>query len=106
MFLHQSRADLGIKIHEEPLLPDTQGPGVMAADVLDVFHDERAVGLGGDVIQQLGDGREIPTWEYVVVDETVPQSAQLFVPSFLSPTPTYSAVLSYARCLPSGKVMH
>jgi hypothetical protein len=43
----------------------------MTANVLDLLHDERALGLGRDVVEQLGDRREIPAGEDVMVDEAV-----------------------------------
>ncbi|KAL2258911.1 hypothetical protein VTK26DRAFT_7591 [Humicola hyalothermophila] len=85
MLSHQGRSDFLVKVGCKVLLPEPQGPGVMAADVLDLFHNQRTPGCGRDVVEQLSDGREVAAGKDVTVDE---------------------ATTEYAVCLPSGMVMH
>ncbi len=70
VLLEQGRADLLVKLGKELLLPEAQGAGVMAADVFDMLDNEGPLGLDGDVVQQLGDRRQISAGEDVLVDET------------------------------------
>ena len=69
MILHQSRHDDAVKLAHEGLPPQPQGLDIVRADVLNLFNNERSVGLIRDVVDQLRDGWEISSGEDVVVDE-------------------------------------
>lgn len=42
----------------------------MAANIVNLFNDERSLRLRADVIQDLGDGWEVAAGEDVLIDET------------------------------------
>lgn len=69
MILHQSRRDPAVELAYKGLPPQPQRLDIMWADVLDLFDNERSVGLGRDVVDQLRDRWEVSSREYVVVNE-------------------------------------
>lgn len=69
MLPEEGRPDLALKGAHKLLAPQPQRTRIVAANIFDVLDNERALGLGGDVVEQLGDGRQVAAGEYVMGDE-------------------------------------
>lgn len=49
--------------------PESEGSSIMATNIFDILNNQSAIGLVTNVIQKLGNGRQIASWEDVMVDK-------------------------------------
>lgn len=70
MLLLEGRSDLALEFDQKLFLPESERLGVVPANILDLLHDQSALGLSGNMVKQLCDGRKIATREDIVVDKT------------------------------------
>lgn len=70
MFSEQCRSNGFLKSTQEDFSPKSERFGIMAANIIYLFNDERSLRLTADVVQDLGNGWEVAAGENVLVDKT------------------------------------